>query len=118
MGFKGAVVSDYWGIDELSNAASRRAGSRSSAAVRALKAGVDFDLPDGDAYAKLPEALAAGRVTQAEIDQAVRRMLRLKFLAGPVREPVRGCEVRARRSRTTPKLARWRGSRAQARWCC
>ena len=62
-----------------------------SAAVRALKAGVDFDLPDGNAYEKLPEALAAGRVTQAQIDAAVRRMLRMKFLVRPVREALRRC---------------------------
>ncbi len=57
------------------------------AAARALHAGVDFDLPDGAAYAKLPAALAAGLVTQEQIDTAVRRMLRMKFLAGLFEEP-------------------------------
>lgn len=57
------------------------------AAARALHAGVDSDLPDGEAYARLPEALAAGWVTQAEIDTAVRRMLRMKFLAGLFENP-------------------------------
>jgi beta-glucosidase len=36
---------------------------------------------------KLPEALEAGRVTQAQIDEAVRRMLRLKFLAHAFEKP-------------------------------
>jgi len=57
------------------------------AAARALRAGVDFDLPDGEAYAMLPQALAAGLVTQAQIDAAVRRMLRMKFLAGLFENP-------------------------------
>jgi beta-glucosidase len=86
MGFKGAVVSDYWGIDELVKIHHVEANPL-DAAVRALKAGVDFDTPDGNNYSKLPEALAAGRVTQADIDQAVRRMLRLKFLAGLFESP-------------------------------
>ncbi|HEY4369713.1 MAG TPA: glycoside hydrolase family 3 N-terminal domain-containing protein [Steroidobacteraceae bacterium] len=86
MGFKGAVVSDYRGIEELQEVHHVEADF-TGAAVRALHAGVDFDLPDGEAFAKLPEALAAGRVTQADIDNAVRRMLRLKFLAGLFEQP-------------------------------
>ncbi|MEP7245374.1 MAG: glycoside hydrolase family 3 N-terminal domain-containing protein [Gammaproteobacteria bacterium] len=86
MGFRGAVVSDYWGIDDLERL-HHVEPDLTSAAVRALKAGVDFDLPDGNAYSKLPEALAAGRVTQSEIDEAVRRMLRLKFLSGVFEDP-------------------------------
>ena len=86
MGFKGAVVSDYWGIDDLERL-HHVEPDITGAAVRALKAGVDFDLPDGNAFSKLPEALAAGRVTQAEIDTAVRRMLRMKFLSGLFENP-------------------------------
>jgi beta-glucosidase len=86
MGFKGAVVSDYWGIHDLERL-HHIEPDLTGAAVRALKAGVDFDAPDGNAYAKLPEALAAGRVTQAEIDTAVKRMLRMKFLAGLFENP-------------------------------
>jgi len=52
-----------------------------------LNAGVDFDLPDGEAYRKLPQALADGRVTQQQIDEPVRRMLRMKFRAGLFEHP-------------------------------
>lgn len=86
MGFQGAVVSDYWGIQDLQRLHFVEP-DLTRAAARALKAGVDFDLPDGNAYSKLPEALAAGLVTQAQIDEAVRRMLRLKFLAGSFENP-------------------------------
>jgi beta-glucosidase len=86
MGFKGAVVSDYFAIKELMEVHHTTADPL-SAAVRAFKAGVDFDLPDGGSYAMLPLALSKGLITQAEIDEAVRRMLRLKFMAGLFEQP-------------------------------
>lgn len=81
MGFKGVVVSDYFAIKELMDV-HHTTTDPLSAAVRAFKAGVDIDMPDGESYALLPRALAQGSIAQAEIDTAVRRMLRLKFLAG------------------------------------
>lgn len=86
MGFTGAVVSDYEGIEQLQQL-HHVEPDLLHAAARAMHAGVDFDLPDGAAYAKLPEALAAGLVTQEEIDTAVRRMLRMKFLSGSFENP-------------------------------
>jgi beta-glucosidase len=86
MGFKGSVDSDYEAIEQLVDL-HHVEPDLMHAAARALHAGVDFDLPDGAAYAKLPEALAAGLVTQAEIDAAVRRMLTMKFLAGLFENP-------------------------------
>ena len=86
IGFKGAVVSDYEGIEQLMTL-HHVEPDLESAAVRALNAGVDFDLPDGEAYRTLPHALAAGRVTQEQIDQAVRRMLLMKFRAGLFENP-------------------------------
>ena len=86
MGFTGAVVSDYYGIEQLQQL-HHVEPDLMHAAARALHAGVDFDLPDGEAYAQLPQALAAGLITPEEIDQAVRRMLRLKFLAGLFEHP-------------------------------
>ena len=86
MGFTGAVVSDYEGIEQLVQL-HHVEPDLLHAAVRALHAGVDFDLPDGAAYAELPQALAAGLVTQEQIDTAVRRMLRMKFLAGLFENP-------------------------------
>ena len=86
MGFKGAVVSDYFAIEELVKI-HRLEATPLDAAVRALNTGVDFDLPNGKSYSLLPEALKQGRVTQAQIDDAVRRMLRLKILAGLFENP-------------------------------
>jgi beta-glucosidase len=86
MGFKGAVVSDYFAIKELGEV-HHLADDPVRSAARALKTGVDADLPDGESYALLPAALAQGLITQADIDTAVRRMLRLKFVAGLFEQP-------------------------------
>ena len=79
--FQGGVVSDYWGIDDMQRLHFVEPDLK-SAAVRALKSGVDFDLPDGNTYKLLPEALSEGLITMADIDLAVARMLEIKFQAG------------------------------------
>ena len=86
MGFQGAVVSDYFAIKELIDV-HHTTTDPIAASVRALKAGVASDLPDGQNYALLPKALAEGRITQADIDKAVADMLRLKFMAGLFEQP-------------------------------
>ena len=86
MGFKGAVVSDYFAIEELIKVHHAEMDPV-HAAARALNAGVDFDLPDGKSFSLLPQALSQGLVTQQRIDDAVRHMLRLKFMAGLFESP-------------------------------
>jgi beta-glucosidase len=86
MGFKGVVVSDYFAIRELMEI-HHTTNDPLAAAVRAFKAGVDIDLPDGESYPLLPRALALLLIEKSEIDTAVRRMLRLKFMAGLFDEP-------------------------------
>ncbi|WP_336958228.1 glycoside hydrolase family 3 N-terminal domain-containing protein [Sphingobium aquiterrae] len=85
-GFRGAVVSDYSAVDQLMSI-HHIAGDLEGAAVRALDAGVDADLPDGLSYATLTKAVREGRVAQAKVDLAVRRMLELKFRAGLFENP-------------------------------
>lgn len=86
MQFKGAVVSDYFAIQELIDVHHVESDPL-QAAVRALQAGVDFDLPNGASYSLLPKALAQDRSLESLIDAAVRRMLRLKFMAGLFENP-------------------------------
>ena len=85
-GFKGAVVSDYVGIEQLATL-HHVEPDLAAAAVRALKAGVDIDLPDGEAYRTLASSVRAGQVPERLIDQAVRRILTLKFQAGLFEHP-------------------------------
>jgi beta-glucosidase len=84
--FDGAVVSDYYAIDDLQKL-HHIAHSPEEAARLALAAGVDCDLPSGGAYATLTQQVRDGRVTQQSIDAAVRRMLSLKFRAGLFESP-------------------------------
>jgi beta-glucosidase len=84
--YKGAIVSDYYGIEQLVDL-HHVAANYADAAIRALHAGVDMDLPDGQAYATLVQSVRSGRVKTAEIDAAVRRVLALKLEAGLFEHP-------------------------------
>ena len=85
-GFKGAVVSDYYAIEDLQKL-HHIAASPEDAARLALKAGVDIDLPSPGAYATLTQQVRDGRVPLSSIDAAVRRLLTLKFRAGLFEHP-------------------------------
>ena len=85
-GFKGAVVSDYYAIEDLQRL-HHIAATPEEAARLALKAGVDIDLPSPGAYATLTQQVRDGRVPLSSIDAAVRRLLTLKFRAGLFEHP-------------------------------
>ena len=75
-GFKGFVVSDLFSIDGMTG--SGVAADLKHAADIAFNAGVESDL-GGQAYRKLPELVKEGKVSEAKLDEAVRKMLTLKF---------------------------------------
>jgi beta-glucosidase len=79
--YQGAVVSDYYGIRELMTR-HKMFSNIADAAERAIESGVDIETPDPEAYVHLPELVRSGRVPQALVDNAVRRVLRLKFESG------------------------------------
>ncbi len=84
--FDGFVVADYFAIAEL----ERRhhvAADKADAALQAIAAGVDIELPDWDVYRLIPELVESGRLDIARVDQAVRRLLHGKFLAGLFEHP-------------------------------
>ncbi|MBB6250804.1 glycoside hydrolase family 3 N-terminal domain-containing protein [Nitrospirillum iridis] len=85
-GYKGSIISDYSAIDQLVSI-HHVVPDLPSAAIRAITAGVDADLPDGESYASLGDAVRAGRVKEDLIDRAVRRILELKFQAGLFEHP-------------------------------
>lgn len=81
-GFDGTVVGDYFGVAFL-HLLHHIAVDLGDAAVQALTAGVDIELPTGDAYmAPLAEAVRAGRVDEALVDRAVLRVLSQKLELG------------------------------------
>ena len=85
-GYQGAVVSDYYGIRELVTR-HHLYDNVTDAAERAIKSGVDVETPDPEGYVYLPELVREGRVPQKLVDQAVRRVLTLKFEAGLFENP-------------------------------
>lgn len=74
-GFDGVVVSDYFSVAFL-QVMHAVAADRGEAAALALEAGIDVELPTGDAYlAPLAERVRAGDVDEALVDRAVIRVL-------------------------------------------
>jgi beta-glucosidase len=80
-GFQGAVVSDYFAIQELRSRHQLYAND-AEAAKAALLAGVDMETPDPKTYPLLAEQVKSGALDIAVIDDAVRAVLRLKFRLG------------------------------------
>jgi beta-glucosidase len=77
-GFDGVVVADYFGVAFL-NVMHAIAADRGAAAAAALEAGVDIELPSGDAYLEPLAALVTDGTVPVEIvDRAVLRALRQK----------------------------------------
>jgi beta-glucosidase len=112
LGFDGVVVSDYNAIAELIRHGV--AADLVDAAAQALAAGVDIDMMS-DAYRRgLPLALERGLATVAQIDEAVRRVLRLKERLGLFDDPYRrGARPEpAQRITRRRQLARTVGARA------
>jgi beta-glucosidase len=85
-GYQGAIFSDYDAIGEL-RIVHHIAGTPEEAAIKALTAGVDADLPDGQSYKLLVQAVRSGHVSEDKVDAAVRRVLSLKFRAGLFEHP-------------------------------
>ena len=89
--FNGFVVSDYNSVQELVKHGI--AAEESEASLKALSAGVDMDMADG-VYAKyLPSLVRSGKLPMSVLEEAVRRVLRIKFEAGlfdrPYADPAR-----------------------------
>ena len=79
-GFRGFVVSDLYSIDGMWET-HHVAETLEDAAVLAANAGVEMDL-GGKAYALLIGAVREGRLKESVLDEAVRRILTMKFEMG------------------------------------
>jgi beta-glucosidase len=86
-GFDGVLISDYTGILELMPHGI--AGTREDAGVAALRADVDIDMVSNIYLEDLPAAVEDGRVDEAEVDEAVRRVLQAKLDLGLFDDPYR-----------------------------
>lgn len=87
LGFDGVVVSDYEAVVMIHNY-HNAASTRREAAVKALTAGIDVELPTFECYEPgLREALEAGELSLETIDLSVRRHLTKKFELGLFENP-------------------------------
>ncbi|WP_442928290.1 beta-glucosidase family protein [Microbacterium sp. MMO-56] len=81
-GFDGVVVSDYFAVAFLETMHAV-AADRTEAARLALAAGIDVELPSGDAYARpLLDGLREGRIDEELVDRALARVLAQKESLG------------------------------------
>jgi len=106
-GFNGFVVTDYTAINEMID---HGMGDLQTVSALALHAGVDMDMVGEGLLTTLGKSLQEGKVTQAEIDQACRRVLEAKYKLGLFDDPYRYCDDnRAKTEIFTPehrKIAR------------
>ena len=79
-GFRGFVVSDLYSIDGIWET-HHVAPTLLDAGVMAAKAGVEVDL-GGKAFYELIDAVRQGKIAEGIVDDAVRKVLRLKFEMG------------------------------------
>ncbi|HET9542487.1 MAG TPA: glycoside hydrolase family 3 N-terminal domain-containing protein [Acidimicrobiales bacterium] len=92
LGFEGCVVADYYSIDDL-DGLHHIVADREEAARMALSAGIDVELPSAVYYATLADQVRSGRLDEAVVDQACRRVLEEKLALGLFDERYVGTEA-------------------------
>ena len=89
--FQGFVVTDYTSMNEM--VTHGVVVDEKEAGELALNAGVDMDLQGGIYQSFLKQSLKEGKVSKKQIDEAVRRVLRLKFELGLFEDPYKFCNA-------------------------
>lgn len=100
-GFKGLVVTDYTGINELID---HGLGDLQQVSALALNAGIDMDMVGEGFLTTLKKSLDEGKVSIEDINRACRYVLEAKYKLGLFEDPYRYCnEERARTKIYTPE---------------
>lgn len=89
-GFQGWIVTDYNAVAEMKNHGT--AATDADAAMQSLAAGVDMDMVSELLLAELPGLVAAGAVSEAQLDAAVMRVLATKWDLGLFRDAFARCD--------------------------
>lgn len=87
-GFKGFVVTDYTGINEME---AHGMGDLKQVSALAMNAGIDMDMVGEGFLTTLQQSLKEGKVTVAQIDAACRRILEAKYKLGLFDDPYKYC---------------------------
>lgn len=85
-GYKGMVVSDYYGVDQLFNK-HFVCHDATEAAMTAFNCGVQYEFPQANMYRVLPELLKKKKIKREDIDKAVEQVLTFKFSLGLFENP-------------------------------
>jgi len=88
-GFKGFVVTDYTGINEI---IEHGLGDLKTVSSLALKAGIDMDMVGEGFLTTLKKSLSEGKITQQQIDDACRLVLEAKYKLGLFDNPYKYCD--------------------------
>ncbi|MEO8771096.1 MAG: beta-glucosidase BglX [Ferruginibacter sp.] len=88
-GFKGFVVTDYTGINEMT---AHGMGDLQTVSALAMNAGIDMDMVGEGFLTTLKKSLKEGKVTQKEIDDACRLILEAKYKLGLFDNPYKNCD--------------------------
>jgi beta-glucosidase len=110
--FDGFVVSDWGSIGEL--IVHGFAADPTDAARIAINAGLDMDMESRCFADHLRSLVDNGKVSMATLDQAVRRILRIKFRVGLFADPYRACTP-AREAKEIRNAANIEAARSVAR---
>lgn len=84
--FQGIVVSDWSAVNHV-HGTQHAAATKGDAARLCLLAGLDVDLPRENYYLELINEVKAGRVSEAVLNESVRRVLTLKYRLGLFQDP-------------------------------
>lgn len=102
-GFKGFVVTDYTGINEL--VPHGVAQNEKQAGELAANAGIDMDMTGAVFIKYLKQSVSEGKVSVETLDNAVRRILEMKFILGLFDDPYRYLnEQRAKENLLLPEF--------------
>ncbi|KQN81988.1 glycoside hydrolase [Sphingomonas sp. Leaf62] len=104
-GYKGSVVSDYFAIKELNVRHHLYGTDMAAAGRRALDAGVDMELPDAEGWSTLAAMVKSGQVPQEQVDNAVRRILTMKFQMGLFENPYADARTAEAKTATPDAIA-------------
>lgn len=85
-GFDGFIVTDYTGINEM---VEHGMGDLQQSSALALNAGIDMDMVGEGFLTTLEKSLKEGKVSEAQITQAARRILEAKYDLGLFQDPYR-----------------------------
>ncbi len=85
-GFKGMIVSDYFGVDQLFTK-HFVCTDATDAAMTAFNAGVQYEFPQGNLYKVLPDLVRKRKISKEDIDKAVEQVLAFKFSLGIFENP-------------------------------